>query len=175
MYYTRGWRAVPPVAPGGALQPRVGIDEYLANLDGFRTEALARCIPIVFLTRPHKMPPAELAKDSTWRGSVPRYNAALVNWARKQNACLLDVQRYLQALSPALFSDECHLTPEGYQRLGGLVCDQLANGPAGVIGSTGRAVTGAGSAEPSIFRSPRGAMVDAAVVRAVARESDRSD
>jgi lysophospholipase L1-like esterase len=143
MYYARGARTAPPVAPGGVVRPRVGIEEYLANLDGFRTEALARGIPIVFLTRPHKIPGAELAKNSTWRGSVPRYNAALVDWAAKRNACLLDVQRYFETLSPALFADECHLTPEGYQRLGDLVLDRLVNGPAGLIRSAGPALTDA--------------------------------
>jgi lysophospholipase L1-like esterase len=133
MYYASGSWTEPPVARPGPVQPRVSVEEYLANLEGFRTEALARGIPIVFLTRPHKLPPEELSKQATWRKSVPRYNAALVDWARKHDVCVLDVQRCFESLSPALFCDECHLTPEGYQRLGDLVCDRLVTGPAGLI------------------------------------------
>ena len=83
-YYTRQWRAEPPVARPGSFQPRVSIDDYLANLDRFRDEAQRRGIPIVFLTRAHKVPPAELSQNPTWRGTVPRYNAALTAWATDQ-------------------------------------------------------------------------------------------
>jgi len=125
MYYMNGWRAQPATAPAGPAHPRVSIDDYLANLERFRTEAECRGIPIVFLTRPHKIPPRELSKNPTWRGSVPRYNAALVEWAARRNVAVLDVQRIFERLPPALFSDECHFTPQGYERMGELVHEQL--------------------------------------------------
>jgi lysophospholipase L1-like esterase len=135
MHYTLRWRTEPPAARSGPVQPRVSVGEYLANLERFRSEAVARGIPIVFLTRPHKLPPEELAKNPTWRGSVPRYNAALVAWAKKQNLNLLDVQRYFELLPPSFFSDECHFTRQGYQRMGELVRDQLVNRTDGILGA----------------------------------------
>jgi len=125
MYYTRSWRLEPAPAPAGRSHPRVSIDDYLVNLERFRSEAQARGIPIVFLTRPHKMSPVELSKNPSWRGSVPGYNAALVDWAHRRDVRVVDVQKYFESLSPALFSDECHFTREGYQRMGELVRDQL--------------------------------------------------
>jgi len=125
MYYMNGWSAEPATVKSGPAHPRVSVDDYLANLERFRTEAQSRGIAIVFLTRVHKVPPAELSRNPTWRGSVPRYNAALVEWAERRNVAVLDVQRLFAQLSPAFFWDECHLTPKGYQKLGELVRDQL--------------------------------------------------
>ena len=39
MYYTQKWRAQPPVATPGPVSPRVSVEDYLANMDRFRTEA----------------------------------------------------------------------------------------------------------------------------------------
>ncbi len=129
MYYTRSWRAQPPHSPAGSVHPRVNIADYLANLDRFHTEAEARGIPIVFLTRPHKLRSDVLGKVPTWRGSVPRYNAALTDWARSRRLPLIDVQRTFEKLPTSLFSDECHFTPQGYQRMAQLVCDRLLENP----------------------------------------------
>jgi lysophospholipase L1-like esterase len=134
MYYTRAWRSRPPAAPAGSVHPRVSVEDYLANLERFRTEAEARGIPIVFLTRPHKLAPAVLSRDPTWRGSVPRYNAALTAWAARRNIALIDAQRRFEQLPPALFADECHFTPQGYRRLAELVRDRLRPGPDNPLG-----------------------------------------
>jgi lysophospholipase L1-like esterase len=125
MYYTRNRRALPPVARPGTLEHRVNIQDYLANLERFRHETEKRGIPVVFLTRPHKCSPVELSKNPTWRGSVPEYNAALVQWARKKRATVLDVQGIFERLPATLFADECHFTPLGYEQLGRLVYQQL--------------------------------------------------
>ncbi len=77
---------------GAIAHPRVSLDGYLANLDRFRTEAQARGIPIVFLTRPHKLPAAELRSHPTWRHSVPDYNSALVAWSQSRGVPLIDAQ-----------------------------------------------------------------------------------
>jgi lysophospholipase L1-like esterase len=125
MYLLNRRRAEPVAADAGPGQPRVSIDDYLANLERFRTEARSRGVPVVFLTRPHKIPPGELCKNRTWRRSVPRYNAALIEWARRQNVLVLDIQRIFERLPPGLFSDECHLTPQGYELMAKLVRDHL--------------------------------------------------
>ncbi len=130
MYYSRGWRTGPPVPSSGPLLHRVSVEDYLANMERFRAEAQARGIPIAFLTRPHRCPPVELSKQSTWRASVPEYNSAMIKWARKSGAVLLDVQRVFEQLPASLFVDECHFTPAGYERMGRLVLDQLLRMPA---------------------------------------------
>jgi lysophospholipase L1-like esterase len=129
MYYTRGLRPPPATAVDGASHPRVSLEDYLANLDRFREEAQARGISIVFLTRAHKLAPAVLRQNPTWRGIVPDYNAALVDWARRRDVSLIDVQGHFAQLSNTLFSDECHFTPEGYRRMAELVLDRLQAGP----------------------------------------------
>jgi lysophospholipase L1-like esterase len=131
MYYSRGWRAQPPVADPGSHRPRVSVEDYLANLDRFRAEAQKRGIPLAILTRPHKLPPEQLSQDTTWRGSVPRYNVALVDWARDQEVPVIDAQHFFQQLPNTLFSDECHLTKQGYLRLAIFVRNQLVTNPDG--------------------------------------------
>jgi lysophospholipase L1-like esterase len=107
----------------------VSLEDYLANLDRFREEAQARSISIVFLTRAHKLAPAVLRQNPTWRRTVPGYNAALVDWARRRDVPLIDVQGHFAQLSTTLFSDECHFTPEGYRRMAELVRDRIQAGP----------------------------------------------
>jgi lysophospholipase L1-like esterase len=131
MYYLSGRREQPAPAQAGPYQPRVSIDDYLTNLDRFRTEAQSRGIPVIFLTRPHKVPPGDLSKSLTWRGSVPRYNAALVEWAKQRSVSVFDAQRIFERLPSTLFSDECHFTPRGYQHMAKLVRDHLVSGPDG--------------------------------------------
>ncbi len=60
---------------------------------------------------------------------MPKYNAALVNWAQQQNVPMIDVQRSFQQLPNTLFSDECHLTTQGYELMAHLVRDQLVSNP----------------------------------------------
>ena len=123
------------------MHPRVNLADYLANLDRFRIEAEAPGIPIVFLTRPHKLAPAALGKDPTWQGAVPRYNAALTASARRRGLPLIDVQRAFEKLPTALFSDECHFTPQGYQRMAQLVRDGLLEDRDGLLRLAGEVST----------------------------------
>ena len=71
MYYSRGWRAQPPVVDGDPHHPRVSVEDYLANLERFRAEARDRGIPIAVLTRPHKLPPNVLSQNPSWRERCP--------------------------------------------------------------------------------------------------------
>jgi lysophospholipase L1-like esterase len=129
MYYSRTWRAQPPVVSTGPQLSRVSVADYLGNLDRFRIEAQNRGIPIAVLTRPHKLPPDVLSQSTTWRGSVPRYNAALAAWAQHRNVPVIDAQGYFQELPDYLFSDECHFTTQGYEHLAKLVRAQLVTNP----------------------------------------------
>ena len=38
---------------------------------------------------------------------------------------MLDAQHYFEQLPPELFSDECHFTPQGYERMARLVREEL--------------------------------------------------
>jgi lysophospholipase L1-like esterase len=132
MYYTQKWRAEPPVAAPGPVSPRVSVDDYLVNMERFHTEAARRGITITYLTRPHRLSPGELSRNATWRGSVPRYNEALREWGRANKVAVLDVQRYFEQLPQDLFSDECHFTPQGYERMAKLVSEELATAKSGL-------------------------------------------
>jgi lysophospholipase L1-like esterase len=143
MYYTQKWRAEPPVAAPGPVSPRVSVPDYLANMDRFRTEAVRRGIAIAYLTRPHKLPPDELCGNPTWRGSVPKYNEALRAWGRANNVPVLDAQHYFEQLPQELFSDECHFTPQGYERMARLVREEIVTPKQGLPQTEQRQATGA--------------------------------
>ena len=164
MYYTQQWRAQPPAATGVPLEHRVSIEDYLANLERFRIEAQTRGIPIAFLTRPHKLA-AELRSSANWRGSVPEYNAALVAWARKNGALLLDVQGTFGRLPASLFADECHFTREGYELMGRLVHEQLFLTPDSPLGLARLAAPTAPKAKAVADRRGTVPSNDARVVR----------
>lgn len=133
MEYIRGLRPNAPATPAGQTRPRVSREDYLANLDRFQREAQKRGVPILFMTRPHKLEPQVLAQNPGWRGLVPSYNDALREWARDRGAPLIDAQAYFQRLSPDLFSDECHFWPAGYEALARLVAGAIHPRPDGSI------------------------------------------
>ncbi|WP_165234312.1 SGNH/GDSL hydrolase family protein [Aquisphaera insulae] len=124
-YYLKRLIAEPPRQVDGPFHPRVTVEEYVANLDRFRAESLARGIPIVFLTRPHQAAPEVLRRSGNWRSHVPDYNEALVSWAREQDQAVIDIQRAFRERPSSLFSDECHFVPDGYQIMAELVYEGL--------------------------------------------------
>jgi lysophospholipase L1-like esterase len=132
-YYVRKLRPEPAARPAIPYHPRVSAEEYLANLDRFRSEAEARNISMVFLTRPHQMPPSLLRRTETWRRHVPEYNAALIEWARRKRLALIDVQQFFEDQPTSLFSDECHFVPAGYELMSELVRERLFEGPQRLI------------------------------------------
>jgi lysophospholipase L1-like esterase len=129
MYYSRGWRVQPPAVEAGPCIPRVSVEDYVANMEHFQDEARKRGIPIAVLTRPHKLSPEALIHNTGWRGSVPKYNTALVEWAGHRRVPVIDGQRFFQQLPSTLFSDECHFTSDGYRRMAEFVREQLVVEP----------------------------------------------
>ena len=147
MHYAQKWRNE-PAAGSGPAQARVSVEDYLTNLERFRSEASTRGIPIVFLTRPHKLPAAELGKNATWRrigASVQRRPGRVGRAAKRPLAGRAAV---LRAASKALFADECHFTPQGYERMGELVCDALVGRPDGLLRLSGSTTKNATSIGP---------------------------
>jgi lysophospholipase L1-like esterase len=126
--YLRTLIAEPAPDTTGRDNPRVSIPDYLANLDRFRSEAGARGVPVVFLTRPHRATTQALRENPTWRRHVPEYNAALVSWSRERGVPLIDAQAHFAEQPVELFSDECHFFPPGYQKLAELVLERLFQG-----------------------------------------------
>jgi lysophospholipase L1-like esterase len=133
MYYARRWGGDPPTARSGPAHPRVSIDDYVANIDRFRSEAAVRGIPIVVLTRPHRESPSAIREKASWRARVPDYNAALSVWAQKHRVPIIDAQAVFESLPATLFSDECHFMPAGYQRLAELVRDRICSDSGGLL------------------------------------------
>ena len=133
MEYTRKSSSTAPPAPAEHVRPRVSLEDYLANLEQFEVEARKRGVPILFMTRPHKLEPRELAQNPGWRGLVPSYNDALRKWARDRHAPLVDAQAYFQQQPAEVFVDECHFWPAGYEALARLVASAIHARPDGSI------------------------------------------
>lgn len=106
----------PPAESKAAGVPRVSRTAYLANMRAFRKTARRTGAAIAFLTRPH----AEIPPTRTWRGSVPRYNRALLAFGRRSGAAVIDVDGAF-AGRPDVFVDECHFTPEGHGEMARLL------------------------------------------------------
>jgi lysophospholipase L1-like esterase len=105
--------------------PRVKLQDYVANLQSFVDLGRKHDVRVVLLTRPHRGPVSEQTRRSGWRGTVPRYNEALVRFAKANNVPLVDVQAHF-AGRPELFADECHFTAEGHQKMARLLSDELS-------------------------------------------------
>lgn len=109
------------------IQPRVAVDDYVANLERLRTEAAARGIETVFLTRPHRMATVKLRNVEGWRRTVPDYNDALRRFTRRTGTAGVDVQRnFSHSAMRHYFTDECHTyTHEGMEALAAMVLARL--------------------------------------------------
>lgn len=111
-------------ARGGAMSederfvgPRVSLDDYIENMEGFLKEARSHGTDVVFLTRPHERKEDELMEVSGWRSRVPLYNEALRAWARERDAHLIDIQKIFGEQYPNLFGDEAHFELEGHEQM----------------------------------------------------------
>jgi hypothetical protein len=60
---------------------------------------------------------------------VPEYNDALRTWAAGNRLPVIDAQAFFERQPTALFSDECHFFPPGYEKMAELVRDRLVAGP----------------------------------------------
>jgi hypothetical protein len=57
------------------------------------------------------------------------------------NVPVLDAQHYFEQLSQDLFSDECHFTPQGYERMAKLVREEVVSAKQGLPQSEQRQAT----------------------------------
>ncbi len=63
---------------------------------------------------------------------MPKYNEALRAWGRAHDVPVIDAQSYFEQLSTDLFSDECHFTPQGYERMARMVQAEVLDGKNGL-------------------------------------------
>ena len=113
-------------SPRAHVGHRVPLDDYLRNMEGFRQTAREHGAAIVFLTRPHREPDAQLRQvDDNWRGQVPFYNDALRRFGETSGAPVIDVQSVFEERYPSHFIDECHFSEAGHQRMAELLADRL--------------------------------------------------
>jgi lysophospholipase L1-like esterase len=117
-------RPAAPTAPAPE-NPRVAMRDYVANAGAFVASGREHGAAVALLTRPHREPPAELAKLApNWRAHVPDYNRALLDFGRAAGAPVLDVQGEF-AGHPERFADECHFTLDGHAAMAAWLADAL--------------------------------------------------
>jgi lysophospholipase L1-like esterase len=103
------------------LQPRVGLDEYRANLTRIIDEAGGRGVQVALLTRPYVGP---IIHPRWWKNWGADYAAATVDVAREQGVMAIDVYSFFKGRDD-LFADESHFTEEGHRLAAALVLDHL--------------------------------------------------
>jgi len=105
--------------------PRVAVEDYAANLSSFLDHGKQHDVLVVLLTRPHLASVSDLKKQPGWRSKIPSYNDALVTFAREKKVPLVDVGAHF-ASRLEQFSDECHFTAEGHEKMARLLSDELS-------------------------------------------------
>ncbi|MEM7585227.1 MAG: SGNH/GDSL hydrolase family protein [Acidobacteriota bacterium] len=124
----RRWAPESPPSVG----PRVSLEDYLANLEGFAATGREHGIHVVLLTRPHTPGRDELAKVThNWRGQIPTYNRSLIELGEQRGIPVIDVQDYFEQNYPDAFYDDCHFTLEGHAHMAEMLARELS--AAGVI------------------------------------------
>ncbi len=104
---------------------RVSIDEYLDNMQTFADEAKRADSKVAYLTRPHRASVKELRARDDWRSRVPLYNDALREYAQREGAYLIDVQRHFAKNHDGMFGDETHFTEKGRAAMARLLLSSM--------------------------------------------------
>lgn len=113
-------------------QPRVSLQDYVMNLNGFSDTARRHGVSPVLLTRPHwktveKIKLEVLDEASSWRAwraRVPLYNEALLKLAKSKGVLVIDVQKIFEA-SPDLFVDDAHFNLRGRKKMAEVLYQEL--------------------------------------------------
>jgi len=113
----RRWSTTKP-----RLVPRVSLDEYRANLIEAVRQAREHNVGIVLLTRPFT---GESPHPSWWKNFAPQYNDVVREVSRELPVALVDIFEDLRGRDD-LFSDESHLTEEGYRRMASVIRQRIA-------------------------------------------------
>jgi lysophospholipase L1-like esterase len=99
---------------------RVPLSDYLHNMEGFAATASKHGASVVFLTRPHRDPEANL-------GQVPAYNSQLRRWTQEHRLHLIDVQAIFESAGAEFFADYSHFTIPGHRRMAETLITELVS------------------------------------------------
>jgi lysophospholipase L1-like esterase len=106
---------------GGALEPRVSLDDYAAHLREMVRVGQQRGIQLVLLTRPFT---GRSADPASWKTHAPAYNAVVGAVAGEENVLAIDLHAHVQD-HPEYFDDESHFGVEGHRVAAELIYAQL--------------------------------------------------
>lgn len=116
------WDRFAGLGRGGALVPRVPLDDYRRYLQEIVRACKARGIVPVLLTRPFV---GASTDPGFWKTHAPRYNEATIEVGRAEGALVVDV--YAAFVDHAdLFDDESHFGAGGHARMADLLRDAIA-------------------------------------------------
>jgi lysophospholipase L1-like esterase len=104
-------KAVVTTGASGALVPRVGVDEYAANLRAMIRTGRDHGIRVVLLTRPFT---GSSDDPASWKTYAPRYNEAVISVGSAEKVPVIDVNKAFRD-RPELFDDESHFGVEGHR------------------------------------------------------------
>lgn len=116
----QGWDAAATTS-GGAVRPRVSLDEYREHLRELIDAGRTRGTKVVLLTRPFV---GTSTDPGSWKTYAPAYNAATLDVARAERVSAIDVHAAFREHSE-LFDDESHFGAEGHRVMATLVHDEL--------------------------------------------------
>ena len=116
------WDRIQMMTSGGALGPRVGLDDYKSYMREISRLGRARGIQIVLLTRPYV---GESTDPASWKSSAPRYNAATIEVGRSESVPVIDVYAAFKD-HPEVFDDEAHFGVKGHRMAAELLHAELA-------------------------------------------------
>jgi lysophospholipase L1-like esterase len=118
----QGWDvARMKTAQGGALRPRVSLDEYRTNLREMISAGRDRHVQVVLLTRPFV---GSSTDPASWKTYAPSYNAVTRDTGRDEHVPVIDVYEAFLDKAP-LFDDESHFGVEGHRLAAELIHGEL--------------------------------------------------
>lgn len=106
---------------------RVSLEDYILNMKQFIKISRENNVEVVFLTRPHQPKSVDFEKlKHHWRAKVPLYNKELLEFGRREDVLVIDIQNIFETNYSDLFSDQNHFNLEGRKKMGEILCEQLA-------------------------------------------------
>ncbi|MFC1599179.1 SGNH/GDSL hydrolase family protein [Candidatus Omnitrophota bacterium] len=105
------------------VMPRVGLEEYGGYLKEIISLAKKNNIEVILLTRPY-IGEAGINYAFDWKKVAPTYNQLTIRTAKANNLISIDIYSYFRDREQ-YFTDESHLTDEGYKLVAKIVYDHL--------------------------------------------------
>jgi lysophospholipase L1-like esterase len=116
------WDRAQMMTGGGALEPRVGLDDFKAHLLDIVREGRAAGVRVVLLTRPYV---GASTDPASWKTLAPAYNAATIEAGRENNVAVIDVYTAFKD-QPDVFDDEAHFGVKGHRMAAELLHAELS-------------------------------------------------